>query len=285
MLLGEEERSHMDMKNFDVKNKTYIMGIVNVTPDSFSDGGRYSRLDAALSHVEKMIKEGADIIDVGGESTRPGHVQITDEEETERVAPIIEALKKEFDIPVSVDTYKSRVARAALTAGADLVNDIWGLKYDPDMAAVIAESGAACCLMHNRESVDYVRFIPEFLDDMRECVRLADEAGIARDRILLDPGVGFGKTYEMNLEIISRLDIMHELKLPILLGTSRKSVIGLTLDLPAQEREEGTLVTTVFGVQKGCAFVRVHDVEKNKRAVKMTRALMQYESARPEKQK
>lgn len=272
-------------KEFDTEHQTYIMGILNVTPDSFSDGGRYSRLDAALSHAEKMIKEGADIIDVGGESTRPGHVQITDDEETERVAPIIEALKKEFDIPVSVDTYKSRVARAALTAGADLVNDIWGLKYDPDMAAVIAESGAACCLMHNRESVDYVRFIPEFLDDMRECVRLADEAGIARDRILLDPGVGFGKTYEMNLEIISRLDIMHELKLPILLGTSRKSVIGLTLDLPAQEREEGTLVTTVFGVQKGCAFVRVHDVEKNKRAVKMTRALMQYESARPEKQK
>ena len=272
-------------KEFDTEHQTYIMGILNVTPDSFSDGGRYSRLDAALSYAEKMIKEGADIIDVGGESTRPGHVQITDEEETERVAPIIEALKKEFDIPVSVDTYKSRVARAALTAGADLVNDIWGLKYDPDMAAVIAESGAACCLMHNRESVDYVRFIPEFLDDMRECVRLADEAGIARDRILLDPGVGFGKTYEMNLEIISRLDIMHELKLPILLGTSRKSVIGLTLDLPAQEREEGTLVTTVFGVQQGCAFVRVHDVEKNKRAVKMTRALMQYESARPEKQK
>lgn len=272
-------------KEFDTEHQTYIMGILNVTPDSFSDGGRYSRLDAALSHAEKMIKEEADIIDVGGESTRPGHVQITDEEETERVAPIIEALKKEFDIPVSVDTYKSRVARAALTAGADLVNDIWGLKYDPDMAAVIAESGAACCLMHNRESVDYVRFIPEFLDDMRECVRLADEAGIARDRILLDPGVGFGKTYEMNLEIISRLDIMHELKLPILLGTSRKSVIGLTLDLPAQEREEGTLVTTVFGVQQGCAFVRVHDVEKNKRAVKMTRALMQYESARPEKQK
>ena len=272
-------------KEFDTEHQTYIMGILNVTPDSFSDGGRYSRLDAALSHAEKMIKEEADIIDVGGESTRPGHVQITDEEETERVAPIIDALKKEFDIPVSVDTYKSRVARAALTAGADLVNDIWGLKYDPDMAAVIAESGAACCLMHNRESVDYVRFIPEFLDDMRECVRLADEAGIARDRILLDPGVGFGKTYEMNLEIISRLDIMHELKLPILLGTSRKSVIGLTLDLPAQEREEGTLVTTVFGVQQGCAFVRVHDVEKNKRAVKMTRALMQYESARPEKQK
>ena len=144
------------------------------------------------------------------------------------------------------------------------------------MAELIAESGAACCLMHNRDNTDYGQFIPEFLDDMRECVRLADAAGIARDKIILDPGVGFGKTYEMNLEIISRLEVMHELGLPVLLGTSRKSVIGLTLDLPPEEREEGTLVTTVYGVQKGCAFVRVHDVEKNKRAVRMTRALMDH---------
>lgn len=262
-------------KEFDTEHQTYIMGILNVTPDSFSDGGRYTRIDEAMAHAEQMIKEGADIIDVGGESTRPGYVQITDEEEIERVVPVIEALKREFDIPVSADTYKSRVARAAIVAGADLINDIWGLKYDPEMAGVIAESGAACCLMHNRESADYVQFIPEFLEDMRECVRLADAAGIPRDKILLDPGVGFGKTYEMNLEIISRLEIMHDLELPVLLGTSRKSVIGLTLNLPAGDREEGTLVTTVYAVQKGCAFVRVHDVEKNKRAVQMTRALLQ----------
>lgn len=261
-------------REFDTEHQTYIMGILNVTPDSFSDGGKYSRIDAALAHAEKMIRDGADIIDVGGESTRPGHMQITDEEETARVVPVIEALKARFDTPVSVDTYKSAVAREALKAGADLVNDIWGLKYDPQMAGLIAESGAACCLMHNRNNTDYRQFIPEFLDDMRECVRLADEAGIARDKIILDPGVGFGKTYEMNLEVISRLEVMHELGLPILLGTSRKSVIGLTLDLPPEEREEGTLVTTVFGVQKGCAFVRVHDVEKNKRAIRMTRALM-----------
>ena len=261
-------------REFDTEHQTYIMGILNVTPDSFSDGGKYSRIDAALAHAEKMIRDGADIIDVGGESTRPGHMQITDEEETARVVPVIEALKARFDTPVSVDTYKSAVAREALKAGADLVNDIWGLKYDPQMAGLIAESGAACCLMHNRNNTDYRQFIPEFLDDMRECVRLADEAGIAWDKIILDPGVGFGKTYEMNLEIISRLEVMHELGLPILLGTSRKSVIGLTLDLPPEEREEGTLVTTVFGVQKGCAFVRVHDVEKNKRAIRMTRALM-----------
>ena len=263
-------------KEFDTENQTYIMGILNVTPDSFSDGGKYNRIDAALAHARQMAEEGADMIDVGGESTRPGHVQISDEEEIERVVPVIEALKSELDIPVSVDTYKSRVARAALAAGADLVNDIWGLKYDPEMAAVIAESGAACCLMHNRNNTDYVRFIPKFLEDMRECISLADTAGISRDKIILDPGVGFGKTYEMNLEIISRLEVMHELGFPVLLGTSRKSVIGLTLNLPAEEREEGTLVTTVYGVQKRCAFVRVHDVRKNKRAVQMTRALMQY---------
>ena len=263
-------------REFDTEHQTYIMGILNVTPDSFSDGGKYSRIDAALTHAEEMIRDGADIIDVGGESTRPGHQQITDEEEIERVAPVIETLKARFDTPISVDTYKSAVAREALKAGADLVNDIWGLKYDPQMAELIAESGATCCLMHNRDNTDYGQFIPEFLDDMRECVRLADVAGISRNKIILDPGVGFGKTYEMNLEIISRLEVMHELGLPLLLGTSRKSVIGLTLELPPKEREEGTLVTTVYGVQKGCAFVRVHDVEKNKRAVKMTRALMEH---------
>lgn len=264
-------------REFDTEHQTYIMGILNVTPDSFSDGGKYSRIDEALAHAEEMIRDGADIIDVGGESTRPGHVQISDAEEIERVVPVVEALRNRLDIPVSVDTYKSSVAQAAIEAGADLVNDIWGLKYDPRMAEVIAESGAACCLMHNRDNTDYEQFIPEFMEDMRECVRLADAAGIARNKIILDPGVGFGKTYEMNLEIISRLDVLHELGFPVLLGTSRKSVIGLTLDLPVGEREEGTIVTTVYAVRKGCAFVRVHDVKKNRRAVQMTRAVMKYE--------
>lgn len=158
--------------------------------------------------------------------------------------------------------------------GADLVNDIWGLKYDEKMADVIAKHDVACCLMHNRNEAVYDSFLFDFMKDMKECVKIADKAGIARDKIILDPGVGFGKTYEMNLEIIQKLEIMHEFKLPILLGTSRKSVIGLTLDLPADEREEGTLVTTVYAVQKRCAFVRVHDVEKNKRAILMTQALM-----------
>ena len=154
------------------------------------------------------------------------------------------------------------------------MNDIWGLKYDSKMAGLIAKTGVACCLMHNRENTDYQNFLADFMDDMKECVKIAKDAGIADDRIILDPGVGFGKTYEMNLEIIDKLEIMKELGYPVLLGTSRKSVIGLTLDLPVEEREEGTMVTTVYGVQKGCAFVRVHDVEKNKRTIRMTRALM-----------
>ena len=261
-------------KNFDTVNHTSIMGILNVTPDSFSDGGKFNGMDAAMTHARQMVEEGVDIIDVGGESTRPGHIKITDEEEIARVTPIIKALKKEFDIPVSIDTYKSCVAEAAIQAGADLVNDIWGLKYDEKMADVIARYHVACCLMHNREKAEYQNFLTDFMNDMKECVRIAKEAGIEDDQIILDPGVGFGKTYEMNLEIIDKMEILNELDYPVLLGTSRKSVIGLTLDLPVTEREEGTMVTTVYGVQKGCAFVRVHDVEKNKRAIQMTKAVM-----------
>ena len=261
-------------RDFQTSGHTYVMGILNVTPDSFSDGGRWNHMDDALFHAQRMIEEGADILDIGGESTRPGYTRISDEEEISRVAPVIEALKKRFDSPISVDTYKSGVASAAIAAGADLINDIWGLKYDSKMAGLIAKTGVTCCLMHNRENTDYQNFLADFMDDMKECVKIAKDAGIADDRIILDPGVGFGKTYEMNLEIIDKLEIMKELGYPVLLGTSRKSVIGLTLDLPVEEREEGTMVTTVYGVQKGCAFVRVHDVEKNKRAIRMTRALM-----------
>lgn len=261
-------------KKFDIENETYVMGILNVTPDSFSDGGKYNGIDQALEHAQQMVEEGVDIIDVGGESTRPGHIQISDEEEIARVTPIIEKLKKKYDVPVSIDTYKSKVAEAAVQAGADLVNDIWGLKYDEKIADVIAKYDVACCLMHNRNHTEYQNFLDDFMEDMRECIRLAKRAGIADDKIILDPGVGFGKTYEMNLEIIDKLEIMQKLGYPILLGTSRKSVIGLTLDLPVDQREEGTLVTTVYGVQKGSAFVRVHDVKKNKRAIQMTKALM-----------
>ena len=261
-------------REFDLKNKTYIMGILNVTPDSFSDGGRWNDLETAKRHVEEMIAEGADIIDIGGESTRPGYTVLPDEEEIARVVPYIEMVKKNFDIPVSVDTYKGGVAKAAIQAGADLVNDIWGLKWDDKLAGVIAESGLPCCLMHNRKEPDYQEFLPDMLDDLRETLHIAAEAGIAEDKIILDPGVGFGKTYENNLEAINRLEEMHKLGYPILLGTSRKSVIGLTLDLPASQRVEGTLVTTVFGVMKGASFVRVHDVKENYRTVKMTERIL-----------
>ena len=260
-------------KNFDTKNHCYIMGILNVTPDSFSDGGKFDSLDAALFHAEEMVNQGADILDVGGESTRQGHIQITEDEEIARVTPVIEQLKKRFDVPVSIDTYKSRVAEAALQSGADLVNDIWGLKYDENMAEVIARHQAACCLMQNREQIDYTDYVEDVLDDLRESVQIAKAAGIPDDRIMLDPGVGFGKTYEMNLEIIRVVGRLKELGYPVLLGTSRKSVIGLTLDLPADQREEGTLVTTVLGVEQGCSFVRVHDVETNARAIRMAEAI------------
>lgn len=262
-------------KEFDTKNNTYIMGILNVTPDSFSDGGKFNNLDAALYHAEEMIKEGADIIDIGGESTRPGHVVITDEEEISRVTPVIEAVKARFDAPVSIDTYKGNVAEAALQAGADLVNDIWGFKHDRKVAQLTAQYGAACCLMHNKAEAVYENFLEDMVKDMEECVRIAREAGVADDKIILDPGVGFGKTYEMNLEAIHHVDVLHRLGFPVLLGTSRKSVIGLTLDLPADQRVEGTLVTTVMGVMKGCAFVRVHDIKENKRAIQMTKAILE----------
>lgn len=250
------------------------MGILNVTPDSFSDGGKWNEMDAALAHVEQMLAEGMDILDIGGESTRPGYTMISDEEEIARVVPVIEAVKARFDVPVSLDTYKAGVAKAGIDAGIDLVNDIWGLKYDGKMAAVIAESKLPCCLMHNRKNEDYTDYIKDVLADLQETLDIAEKAGIARDKIILDPGVGFAKSYEQNLRIIKELSALNVFGLPVLLGTSRKSVVGLTLDLPRDERVEGTLATTVLGVQQHAAFVRVHDVKENVRAIKMTEAIL-----------
>lgn len=261
-------------REFDVANHTYVMGILNVTPDSFSDGGKYNHLDEALFRVEQMVQEGADIIDVGGESTRPGYVMIPDEEEIERTVPVIEAIKSRFDIPVSIDTYKSEVAKANVKAGADLVNDIWGLKHDEKMAPFIAKEKIPCCLMHNRKVADYKNFIAEMKEDLKETIKIAKDAGIKKKRIILDPGVGFGKTYDNNLEAIRYLNELCEMGFPVLLATSRKSVIGLSLDLPVEERVEGTLVTTVMGVMNGAAFVRVHDIKENKRAIMMTEAVL-----------
>ncbi len=268
------EKITIGNREFDVKNHTYVMGILNVTPDSFSDGGKYNTLDQALFHAQEMVDQGVDIIDVGGESTRPGYTMISDEEEIQRTVPVVEALKERFEVPISIDTYKSKVAKANIKAGVDLINDIWGLKYDEKMAKVIADAKLPCCLMHNRKEADYKKFLKEMKADLKESIRLAKEAGIKNKRIILDPGVGFGKTYENNLEAIRCLDVLEEMGYPVLLGTSRKSVIGLSLDLPSEERVEGTLVTTVFGVMQGAAFVRVHDVKENKRAITMAEAIL-----------
>ena len=251
------------------------MGILNVTPDSFSDGGKWNRMDAALDHVEQMLDEGMDILDIGGESTRPGYTLISDQEEIERVVPMIEAVKSRFDVPISLDTYKSNVAKAGLAAGADMINDIWGLKYDAQMAQVIAQAGVACCLMHNRRAQDYNAFFPDMLDDLGQTLANAQKAGISRDCILLDPGVGFAKSYENNLECVRRLpELIAAFDLPVLLGTSRKSMIGLALELPSDQRVEGTIATSVMAAMAGCMFVRVHDVQANKRAVRMTEAIV-----------
>ena len=260
-------------KEFDTKEKTYIMGILNVTPDSFSDGGRYQQIDGALYRVGEMIAEGAHIIDIGGESTRPGYTRISEEEEIARVVPIVEAIKANYDIPISVDTYKGKVAKAAIEAGAELINDIWGLKQDATMAEIIAKADVACCLMHNRTEASYSDFMADVKNDLRESLYLAKQAGISADRIMIDPGVGFAKSYEQNLEVIKKLDEFLQLGYPVLLGTSRKSVIGLTLDLPVENRLEGTLVTTVLAVLSGCSFVRVHDIKENARAIQMAEAI------------
>ena len=259
---------------FDVEHDCSIMGILNVTPDSFSDGGRWNNLDDARRHTADMIVEGAAIVDVGGESTRPGHVQISVQEEIDRVVPVIEMIKKEFDVPVSIDSYKSPVVAEALKAGADLVNDVWGLKYDRKVADLIAQYKVPCCLMHNRNEAIYQNFLEDMVADMKECVAIAHKAGVPDDKIMLDPGVGFGKTYEQNLEAINHVDVLQELGLPILLGTSRKSVIGNTLDLPVDQRVEGTLATTVIGMLRGCSFVRVHDIKENHRIIQMTKAIL-----------
>lgn len=254
--------------------KTHIMGILNVTPDSFSDGGKWNCIDAALFHTEQMISEGAEIIDVGGESTRPGYTRISDDEEIHRIVPVIEAIKNRFNVPVSIDTYKSAVAHAAFLAGADLLNDIWGLKYDNNTAHVAKEYNVPVCLMHNRDNTDYTDFLNDVLSDLKESIDIAKKAGIADDKIIVDPGVGFAKTLQQNLLITNRLDILHTLGYPILLGTSRKSMIGLSLELPCEERVEGTLATSVIGCMKGAMFIRVHDVKENYRAVKMTEAIL-----------
>ena len=258
---------------FPLGERTFIMGILNVTPDSFSDGGRFDRLDTALAHAEQMLAEGADILDVGGESTRPGHTQISDKEEIARIRPVIEALRSTYpQTVISVDSYKPAVCRAALLAGADLINDIWGFRYDSAMAPLAAEFGAPCCLMHNRPAPVADEVFPQtYLAELSESLRLAEAAGVPREKIILYPGVGFGKTYEQNLWVLRHLSLLKEVfGLPVLLGISRKSVIGLTLNTPVDDRLEGSLALNVLGIAQGADFVRVHDVRATCLAAKMT---------------
>jgi dihydropteroate synthase len=293
------------------KARTYVMGILNVTPDSFSGDGLISAdirssqpskieepgdqgigfaLDAALGQARRFAAAGADILDVGGESTRPGAQPVSAEEEIDRVIPIIRSLAAELDVLISVDTYKAEVAQAALQAGAHMVNDVWGLKVDPELAHVVARFQAPVILMHNRSSwahaeikeklggryvgVPYENLLEDIKRELLESVALAKSAGVADDKIILDPGIGFGKTVEQNLELIDRLDEIRALGYPLLLGPSRKSFIGYTLDLPPDQRLEGTAAAVAVGIVRGTDIIRVHDVEFMIRVVRLTDAIV-----------
>lgn len=259
----------------DFHKETFVMGILNVTPDSFSDGGKYHTTELALEQARQMIADGAKIIDIGGESTRPGYTPVSIEEEIARIVPVIERLVAEEQVIVSVDTQKPAVARAAIEAGAHIINDIWGSRqYDGEMARVAAECHVPIILMHNRETAEYEEFWSEFLADMQESIRIARESGVPDEHIFLDPGIGFAKNLEQSMETMQRLDELSALGYPVLLATSRKRMIGAVLGLPVDERVEGTAATCAFGVMKGCHMMRVHDVKEIVRTVKMMDALV-----------
>lgn len=276
--------------------RTYVMGILNLTPDSFSGdglvagGGAASAVQVALELARRFVDAGADILDVGGESTRPGSESVSADEEIDRVLPVIEALRLNLEIPVSIDTFKGRVADAAIRAGACMVNDVWGLKADPELAGVAAAHGVPVILMHNRSSwanaeikerlggryvgVPYENLLEDIRQELLESVEIAHSAGIPDDLILLDPGIGFGKTVEQNLELLDRLAEIRELGYPVLLGPSRKSFIGYTLNLPPDQRTEGTAAAVAIGIDRGADIVRVHDVESMVRVARMTDAIV-----------
>lgn len=254
--------------------RTLVMGILNVTPDSFSDGGRYTDVERAVSQARALVEAGADIIDIGGESTRPGSAAVELAEELDRVMPVVRALAEELTVPLSVDTYKAEVADQAIHAGAHIINDVWGAKKDRKMAEVAARHQVPIILMHNRENTAYTHFFSDMVRDLRESVQIARAAGVRDEMIILDPGIGFAKSLEQNLEAMRRLDDLVALGYPVLLGTSRKSMIGRVLDLPVEERLEGTAATVALGVAKGCQIVRVHDVREMKRVTAMMDAML-----------
>jgi len=269
-------------KILDLGSRTHIMGILNVTPDSFSDGGRYADPEKALDHAREMVAAGADIIDIGGESTRPGAAPLAEEEELRRIIPLIERLRAELPVPISVDTYKSSVAKKALVAGAGIVNDISGLRFSPDMATVVADAGAAVVIMHIKgtprnmqQDPVYNDLVSEVMAYLAEGIELAVKAGVDREKILIDPGIGFGKTLEHNLLLLDRLDEFKGLGRPVLLGTSRKKFIGTVLDVPVPEqRVDGTAATVALGIERGARVVRVHDIARMAQVARMTDAVL-----------
>jgi dihydropteroate synthase len=254
--------------------RTYIMGILNVTPDSFSDGGKYQDMEAAVERAWQMVEEGADIIDIGGESTRPGFIPLDVETESRRLVPVVERLAHDLKVPISIDTTKAVVAKRALEAGAHLINDIWGLQRDPDLAQVSAAFDAGVILMHNSDRCSYQDLMGDIIIFLCKSLEIAQGAGIKRENIALDPGIGFGKDLSQNLETLRRLQELQALGLPILLGTSRKSMVGRVLNLPVQDRVEGTAATVALGIAYGADFVRVHDVQAMKRVAVMTDAVV-----------
>ena len=261
-------------KEVTIGKRTLVMGILNVTPDSFSDGGKFNRVDTAIAHAKEMVAAGADMIDIGGESTRPGHEEVSLDEELDRVIPVVQRLSKEIDVPISIDTYKAEVAKQAIEAGAHIINDIWGLKKDPEMASVVAELNVPVIIMHNRTGTNYNSLIDDIIQDLWDSIDIARKAGVNDQQIILDPGIGFAKTYEQNLMVMNRLDEIVHMGFPVLLGTSRKSMIGMTLDLPVDDRVEGTAATVALGIAKGCKIIRIHDVKEMSRVAKMMDVMM-----------
>lgn len=250
------------------------MGVINLTPDSFSGDGLGRDVEAAVAQAKRLVEEGADILDVGGESTRPESSPTAVDEELRRVMPVIERLVAEVSVPMSIDTYKSEVARCALDAGAKMINDVWGLRRDPELAHVAAEAGVPIVIVANQRETAYREIVPEVIDSLRRGMKLALDAGVTWENIIVDPGIGFGKTLEGNLELIHRLGELRALERPILLGTSRKSMIGLVLDLPVDQRLEGTAATVALGIANGADMVRVHDVLPMVRVSRMTDAIV-----------
>lgn len=256
-------------RNLNLNERTHIMGILNITPDSFSDGGSYMGLEHAIAQATRMVEEGADIIDIGGESTRPGHRPVTMEEEISRVVPVIEAVKEKLDVPISIDTFKAGTAEAAVRAGADIINDVWGAKKEPAIAEVAAKYQVPIILMHNRTNEQYDDLIPDMIQDLKESIDIAKKAGVPDENIIIDPGIGFAKSREDDLRVMQELEKFQELPYPLLLATSRKRMIGHILDVPPIERDIGTGATTCLGIMKGARIVRVHNVKVNKELAKM----------------